>query len=255
MKEGRLIEIPDPQKDKALEFLAHIIEAVPDLAGNPELTEAILAREHSQNTGIGLGVACPHVRTVGNGELICAVGWSPVGIDYEALDGKKVHLVVMYMIPELQKNIYLKEVSMLASAIQKQGGIQSIATAEDIATVREQLLDWVSAAIETNIPETKARMIRLEARQAAAEVVPIIPSAQALVQVVPVMILALAENQRIILSQNAELTAMLEKMENLEALIQQHGQFESNGYRIIFRTATNYEPNRTLYEYLAIKFA
>ena len=33
--------------------------------------------------------------------------------------------------------------------------------------MRERLLDWVSAAIEASIPEAKARMIRLEARQAA----------------------------------------------------------------------------------------
>ena len=36
--------------------------------------------------------------------------------------------------------------------------------AEAIADVREKLLDWVSAAIEAGLPQTRARMIRLEAR-------------------------------------------------------------------------------------------
>ncbi|HEX4047664.1 MAG TPA: PTS sugar transporter subunit IIA, partial [Elusimicrobiota bacterium] len=128
LQEGRLVELPDDDKDKSLEYLAHLIEAVPDLAGSPELAEEMIAREKSHNTGIGSGVACPHVRATGGGDLLCAVGWTPNGIDYGASDGKKVHLVVMYYIPDAQKNVYLKEISSLASAIRREDGIQPIAT-------------------------------------------------------------------------------------------------------------------------------
>ena len=117
LQDGRLIELPDTDKEKSLKYLAHIIEAVPDLASSPELADAMIAREKEQNTGIGLGIACPHVRASGAGELLCAVGWSPAGIDYGAVDGKKVYLVVMYFIPDSQKSVYLKEISSLAGAI------------------------------------------------------------------------------------------------------------------------------------------
>src|ERR1017187_5329813 len=166
LQDGRLIELPDTDKWKSLTYLAHLIEAIPEIS-QTDLAEQVQAQEQSNNTGIGLGVACPHVRVPGSGDLLSAVGWSPVGIDYGSKDGKKVHLVVMYYIPEAQKNTYLKEVSSLVRAVRPEGEIQSIAKAEDIAKVREELLDWVSAAIDAGIPETKARMIRLEARQAA----------------------------------------------------------------------------------------
>src|SRR5580692_9148006 len=110
LQEGRLVELPDEDKDKSLEYLAHLIEAVPDLAGSPELAEEMIARERTHNTGIGSGVACPHVRA------------TPTGIDYGASDGKKVHLVVMYYIPDAQKTVYLKEISSLASAIRREDG-------------------------------------------------------------------------------------------------------------------------------------
>ena len=180
LEEGRLVELPDTDKTKALQYLAHLLEAVPDLAGMPELYEAMLARENAQNTALGLGVACPHVRAPGNGEMFCAVGWSPSGIEYGAPDGKKVHIVAMYYIPESHKNVYLKEISGLAAAMRKEGGIASIAAAHDIATVRERLLDWVSSAIEASIPEAKARMIRLDARQAAVQALPAAAPAGAL---------------------------------------------------------------------------
>ena len=168
LQDGRLVELPDNNKEKSLRYLAHLIEAIPELGGHLQVDEEVLIREQQGNTGIGLGVACPHTRASGEGGLWCAVGWNPAGIDYGSPDGQKVHLVVMYYVPDSQKVAYLKEVSSLASAIKKEGGIQAISGAQDIAGVRNSLLDWVSTAIEAGMPEARARMVRLEARQAAA---------------------------------------------------------------------------------------
>lgn len=249
LQEGRLIELPEADKEKSLKLLSHLIEAIPDLGGNPELEEAMLARERVQNTGLGLGVACPHVRAGGTGELFSAIGWTPTGIDYGSPDGKKVHLVVMYYIPDSQKGTYLKEVSSLASAIRKEGGIQSIASAEDLGSVRERLLDWVQAAIDASVPEAKARMIRLEARQAAVEAAP--PAVPGALQVVPLTILTLPE-RHVVLCQNAELAAVLERDETLPAALKQKAQFDRAGYQLVFRSAANYD-SRALYEYIAVK--
>lgn len=249
LREGRLVELPEASKEKALEYLANLIEAVPDMPSVGELYEAMLARERTMNTAIGRGIACPHVRAAGNGELVCAVGWSPAGIDYGAIDGKKVHLVVMYFIPESQKNVYLKEISSLAAAVKREGDIQALASAEDIATVRNRLLDWVSQAVETNIPEAKARMVRLEARQAASEPISLGPGA---VQVASVLVLQMDGQKPVVLAQQPLLAAALEKDETLGAQLQQRGQFDRAGYRLVFRTATQFEGGKTLYEYWSI---
>jgi hypothetical protein len=47
----------------------------------------------------------------------------------------------MYFIPDAQKNDYLNEQAALAGAVTKRGHIQSIARAEHIGSVREQLLE------------------------------------------------------------------------------------------------------------------
>jgi nitrogen PTS system EIIA component len=253
LQDGRLIELPDSDKARSLEYLANLIEAVPDLPSTRELYEAMTAREKAMNTGIGMGVACPHVRAPGSGELVSAVGWSPQGIDYGAPDGKKVHLVVMYYIPESQKNVYLKEISSLAGAVRREGGIHPIASAQDIATVRERLLDWVGAAIEASIPEAKARMIRLESRQAIAETAPAPAPAAGAIQIVPVLVLQLADQKPIVLCQQPELLSALEKEERLGTLVQQNGQFDAGNFRLVPRTATQYPNARSLHEYAAVK--
>jgi mannitol/fructose-specific phosphotransferase system IIA component (Ntr-type) len=251
LQEGRLIELPGSDKDSSLKVLANLIEAIPDVSVGAELYEGMLAREKSMNTAIGAGVACPHVRATGGGELISAVGWSPTGIDYGAPDGQKVHLVVMYYIPDAQKNVYLKEISSLVGAIRTRGGMEELIGSSDISSVRERLLDWVSAAIDASVPEQKARMIRLEARQASAEAPAPVAGG---VQLVPVLILV-EDAKHTILCQNAELSAALEKESGNGAgeILKQHGQFERAGYRLVFRNATTYDKGRTLYDYLAIK--
>ena len=255
LQDGRLVELPDTDKIKSLKYLAHLIEAIPEIGGNVDLAEQVIAQEQSNNTGIGLGVACPHVRVAGTGDLLSAVGWSPAGIDYGSKDGKKVYLVVMYYIPEAQKNTYLKEVSSLVRAVRPEGEIQSIAKAEDIAKVREELLDWVSASIDAGIPETKARMIRLEARQAALSEAPEIAAgaAQAPVQILPLLMISQPSDRYIVLCENHELVTALENEAGLGLLLKDHAQFDRAGFRFIYRATQIYDPARPLYDYIAVK--
>jgi mannitol/fructose-specific phosphotransferase system IIA component (Ntr-type) len=252
LQDGRLVELPDTDKWNSLKYLAHLIEAIPEIS-ETDLAEQVVAQEQSNNTGIGLGVACPHVRVPGNGELISAVGWSPAGIDYASKDGKKVHLVVMYYIPEAQKNTYLKEVSSLVRAVRPEGEIQSIAKAEDITKVREELLDWVSAAIDAGIPETKARMIRLEARQAAMAAVPEIAAAPAAYQIFPLLILPQPGDKFTVLCENHDLSQLLENDTTLGASLKQRANFDRSGFKLIFRGVQIYDPARPLYDYIAVK--
>jgi len=253
LQDGRLIELPDTDKWNSLKYLAHLIEAIPEIGGSVDLAEQVKAQELTNNTGIGLGVACPHVRAQGNGDLLSAVGWSPAGIDYGTKDGKKVHLVVMYYIPEAQKNTYLKEVSSLVRAVRPEGEIQSIAKAEDIAKVREELLDWVQASIDAGVPETKARMIRLEARQAALAETPEATVGGLSPVIHPLLILPQPNDTFTVLCEDHELSSLLEHDATLTVALKQRTTFERGGFKLFFQGVQIYDPARPLYEYLAVK--
>src|SRR5271157_5648351 len=98
LQDGRLFELPEgASKERVLGFLARILDANPNMESGLDAGEEVTAREKECNTGIGLGVAVPHVRgRREEGELFCAMGWSSLVIAYEAPDGNPVHLVVMY---------------------------------------------------------------------------------------------------------------------------------------------------------------
>jgi PTS system nitrogen regulatory IIA component len=257
LQEGRFVELPETNKEKALNYLANLIEAMPDLTAGTDVAGAVLAREAQFNTGIGQGWACPHMRSVHEGEIICAAGWSPAGIDYGACDGKPVHFVVMYYVPDSQKHLYLKEISGLAKAIQSKQGDKDLSKIQTLAQARDWILELVSNAVETQMSDVKARMIHLEAKQAAVTSVPgsgpftfsNLPHV-----VIPLSILVSPGARPVVLSQDPELIAKLESGGEIDAgALSKQMPFDLAGYTVLFRAVTNYQARRQLYECLAIK--
>ncbi|MCX6996311.1 MAG: PTS sugar transporter subunit IIA [Kiritimatiellaeota bacterium] len=248
LEEGRLIELPENSKDQALQILGSLIEAIPGLKAGTQVVESVLARERAASTALGLGWACPHARTTAEGELLCAIGWSPAGIAYGAPDGRPVRLVVMYYIPDAQKNAYLKEISALARVIHKPEGLQPLDQAPDLNTVRIRLLDIISAAMETDVPEARARMIRLEAKQAAVAAGVTWPA-----QIAPCALLVRTGQALIVLALDRDVVAQLEAAADLPALLAKQGQADVAGYRVLLRHAVAYQPDRVLYDCLALK--
>jgi nitrogen PTS system EIIA component len=254
LQEGRLIELPVNDKLKALEYLAILIEAIPDIRNNSDIVKEVLERESAANTGIGMGIACPHVRTKTDGELLCAVGWSPSGIDYGSIDGKKVHLLIMYYIPDSQRNVYLKEISGLAKAMMETAGIEAIEELGDIQSVRNRLLDWIEIAMEKAIPISKARMIKLEAKPAVTEETPAEPGKVShRLSFLPFSIIVSDNEKILVLSHNQLFAETAEKSPDIQKLISASGEFEWNGYQIYVSASQQYSMNRTLYECVAVK--
>ncbi len=253
LQDGRLVELPDNTKDMCLEYLANLIEAIPDVETGDDLFEMMKQREAQSSTGIGMGVACPHFVGSTGTELVCAVGWSPEGIDYGSPDGQPVHLVVMYYIPKTHRNIYLKELSGLSQAIHKTAGIQSIIRADDIKIVRHQLLEWVGIAIDETLPDEKARMIKLEARQAAAASVGTASFAgvPAAFQLIPFS-LVIGGGSPIVLTQNRELAEEIERHPEVKHLPKDQTEFKLGDFRVVVRASSIYALDRVVYDCLAI---
>jgi mannitol/fructose-specific phosphotransferase system IIA component (Ntr-type) len=252
LDEGRLVELPDTGKDKALEYLALLIEAIPGIAQRNDIVQEVQKRELSGNTGIGKGIACPHARREGEGDLLCAIGWSPQGIDYVAPDGQRVHLVIMYYIPDSEKNLYLKEISSLAKALEKSGDISTIINAQDIHAVRNQLLDWVSLAIDAAAPEPKARMIKLQEREAAVAAAEAVQEKKPFL-IVPFSVVLSTTQKPIILTRDADFLRIAESQATLAGLLKGGADFPLAGYQIVVRSVTSYAADLALHECFAIK--
>ncbi|NNM67640.1 MAG: PTS sugar transporter subunit IIA [Spirochaetales bacterium] len=257
LQEGRLVELPEVSKEKALEYLALLIEAIPDIGSGTDLVKAVMDREATFNTGIGKGVAVPHCRTNADGELLCAVGWSPKGIDYGAIDAKPVHLLVMYYVPDAQRNLYLKEISGLAKVLSGSDVLENFQQLESLTDLREHLLDWVSQAIGEAVPDAKARMIKLEAKQASIETAAVRAVTAGDLQVdrfIPFDCVCYGDHV-LVLCQDSDLIETLEHADGFHDNVKNQSNFEAAGYRIVRLAEVEYAHGRRTISAVAFKNA
>jgi PTS system nitrogen regulatory IIA component len=181
---------------------------------------------------------------------MCVVGWSPDGIHYDAPDGKPVALVVMYLVPENQRNHYLREVSMLAKALETYPRLEKLSEARDLDDVRNYLLDLIEATKGAVGPDARAKMIRLQTK-AALETFPFRDLSNLVVE--PVTLVAGAGMKHIVLTQNAGLAKWLDSANDLIEKIETDGVYQNGGWRVLRRSAVTYQGGRVAYDCLAIR--
>lgn len=252
LQEGRLIELPDNDKMDALQFLAHIIEAIPSLPAGTDVAGLILAKELTSQTSLGMGWACPDARVPFDEDLVCVVGWSPQGINYGAPDGIPVSIIAMYLVPDNQRNHYLREVSLLAKALTVYPGVEGLRAARELNEVRDHLLDLISSTKETVGPDSRARMIRLQARP-TLEALPVSDISHLLIE--PVTLIGAPGIKHIVLTQNAGLAQSLDAAVGLLEKIENDGVFQAGAWRVAKRGKVAYQNGRFSYDCLAITTA
>ncbi|MFQ5769068.1 MAG: PTS sugar transporter subunit IIA [bacterium] len=82
--------------------------------------EMLHRRETLGSTGIGKGVAIPHGRTTAALEVKIAFGKSEKGIDFDAIDKKKVQLIFLVLAPPHdENNRYLPVLGKLVEVLSK----------------------------------------------------------------------------------------------------------------------------------------
>jgi mannitol/fructose-specific phosphotransferase system IIA component (Ntr-type) len=62
--------------------------------------EALLERERSGSTGIGQGVAIPHVKVAGLAQTVVSLCVHPRGVPWSAVDGEPVHVIFTVLRPD-----------------------------------------------------------------------------------------------------------------------------------------------------------
>ena len=128
----RILFLETSVKKDVLNLLIDCTARAIDIVDRDELAYEIFQREELMSTGIGLGVAIPHVRLPALNKTIMSAALLQNGLnDYESLDNQPVQLVFMIAAGHHQHAEYLRLLSSLANLVKKE-------------TVRQQLINSVS---------------------------------------------------------------------------------------------------------------
>ena len=116
------IKVPLGSRTKT-DVLRELVNLVAD-PGDAASVSAILAsvneRERVLSTGIGGGIAIPHGKIPHADQLVLAAGVSPGGIDFDALDGKPVHLFFLLIGPESASGAHVKALGRISRLLRRE---------------------------------------------------------------------------------------------------------------------------------------
>ncbi|WP_439534367.1 PTS sugar transporter subunit IIA [Polymorphobacter sp.] len=118
--------------------LAALADRAAPLAGLPSslILERIRERETLGSTGFGQGAAIPHARIAGLDRLTVVLARLAQPIDYGALDGEPVDLLVLLLSPEDAGADHLKALARISRTLRNRDVLQMLRAADDAGTMR-----------------------------------------------------------------------------------------------------------------------
>lgn len=111
------------------------------IADPAALKEAVWSRETTRTTGIGMGLAIPHGKSAGVSTLGMAIGKPAAPIDFKAIDGKPVQLIILLASPPDRTADHIQalaRVSRLMSMQDVREQIYASATAAEVYSLLQR---------------------------------------------------------------------------------------------------------------------
>jgi len=137
---GVLLELRADTKDEVLERLVeHAVSGgLLPRRRRDEVLDALRAREERGSTGVGRGVAIPHAKIPGLRRATGLLARAPEGVEFRAVDGEPVYVVVLLVSPASRAEQHLaslKWVSTIARDPDFVSFIRQAGSPEDVLDV------------------------------------------------------------------------------------------------------------------------
>jgi nitrogen PTS system EIIA component len=112
---------PGATKHEALDAMVDAIVETGVVTDREAFQKAVYEREAVMSTGIGQGVAIPHVRLPVIKEPTVGVGVSQEGVDFDTLDNEPVNIIVLFAMPAGSQKEYLGLLAQVMVALKVPG--------------------------------------------------------------------------------------------------------------------------------------
>jgi len=117
-------------KELILQELVDLLESGYRIGNKSKLFIDFINRERKASTGIGHGVAVPHIRSMQAKDFMMAFARSTPGYDFDAIDNQPTHLFFVMAAPPYDDALYLKAFKALAETLQYDSFRQELMTAQ-----------------------------------------------------------------------------------------------------------------------------
>jgi len=111
------------------------------------IAKAVIERENEASTGIGKGVAVPHVKHSLIKDVIAVIGGSVEGIDFSSLDKQPAYSVILLLSPENNPDRHLQAMETIFKNLQKEDFRKFLRQSKNSDQIKETIKDADEQAI------------------------------------------------------------------------------------------------------------
>ena len=121
-------------KSDAIDELLGILDGNGLLNDLEAARQAVWTREESMSTGLQHGVAIPHGKTDTVDRLVCAIGISRAGLDFDSMDARPARIIILTLSPQSKPAPHVQFMSTVSQILNESGRSRILAceTAEEL---------------------------------------------------------------------------------------------------------------------------
>ena len=143
--EGIIPSLKAKSKKQALQELSQRAAEITGLQAR-ELFDTLLQRERLGSTGLGRGIAIPHVKARSLKEIVCLFARLDEPIEFDSLDNEPVDLIFLLLAPEHASGDHLKALARISRHLREPDTITRLRAATDAAALYAVLAEPAPAA-------------------------------------------------------------------------------------------------------------
>jgi len=152
IKEATLDDLQATEKESAIREVVEALSGAKCLrvGSTDDIVRALMERERLGTTGIGKGVAVPHVKHPSVKRMVGVLARSKKGVSFAALDGEPVYIIFLLLSPqdETGSKLHLKALEHISRLIRNETYLRFLRIAKD----KEELIKLIEEEDEEILP-------------------------------------------------------------------------------------------------------
>ena len=131
------VSLVSTTKAEVIRELVELLRDAGKISDVETVYDALMKRESLGSTGLEQGIAVPHAKTTAVNALTVALGISPKGIEFEAIDGNPSKLFFLLLAPPDQSGPHIEALADIARITKSQAFCRTVIGSTSPAEVVE----------------------------------------------------------------------------------------------------------------------
>ena len=136
-------EVQSETRDEVIRELVEVLAGTGHVPGDciEEIVSKLVERENQGSTGIGKGIAVPHIKHTSVKGIVGTIGCSKKGIDFSSLDKQPAYSIILLLSPAGDADKHLQAMENIFRNLQNDDFRRFLRQAQTVEQIKEIILE------------------------------------------------------------------------------------------------------------------